>query len=183
LAVVESIVGHSNPSMTRHYTHIGELAAGRAVAALPSIIGNAKPPQLKPPQSETLHEIQRVVASISAKNWRAKKAVLREMLSKVSALHDGAKVYTDYYGIEPKPGQTYNRTVHPVILKHPVTGLIECSWAPSYRVDISNPKSLSIEMATVIRNEVLMVTTTTKADRIAAGAPPPPRMPLVRLSS
>ena len=47
---------------------------------------------------------------------------LREMLSKVSALHDGAKVYTDYYGIEPKPGQTYNRTVHPVILKHPVTG-------------------------------------------------------------
>lgn len=28
------------------------------------------------------------------------------------------------------------------------------AWAPSYRVDISNPKSLSIEMATVIRNEM-----------------------------
>jgi integrase len=40
LAVVESIVGHSNPAMTRHYTHVGELAAGRAVAALPSIIGD-----------------------------------------------------------------------------------------------------------------------------------------------
>ena len=37
LAVVESIVGHSNPAMTRHYTHVGELAAGRAVAALPSV--------------------------------------------------------------------------------------------------------------------------------------------------
>src|SRR5262249_14742928 len=27
LAVVESIVGHSSPAMTRHYTHVGELAA------------------------------------------------------------------------------------------------------------------------------------------------------------
>jgi len=37
LAVVEAIVGHSNPAMTRHYTHVGELAAGQAVAALPAI--------------------------------------------------------------------------------------------------------------------------------------------------
>lgn len=35
LAVVEAIVGHSNPAMTRHYTHVGEIAAGQAVAALP----------------------------------------------------------------------------------------------------------------------------------------------------
>jgi hypothetical protein len=32
MVVVESIVGHSNPSMTRHYMHVGELAAGQAVA-------------------------------------------------------------------------------------------------------------------------------------------------------
>ncbi len=37
LAVVEAIVGHSNPAMTRHYTHVGEVAAGAAVAALPAI--------------------------------------------------------------------------------------------------------------------------------------------------
>jgi hypothetical protein len=43
LAVVEAIVGHATPSMTRHYTHISELAAGQAVAALPDIIGAAKP--------------------------------------------------------------------------------------------------------------------------------------------
>ena len=43
LAVVEAIVGHSNPAMTRHYTHVGELAAGRAVAALPSVLGEAVP--------------------------------------------------------------------------------------------------------------------------------------------
>ena len=37
LSVVESIVGHSNPAMTRHYTHVGELAASQAVAALPAM--------------------------------------------------------------------------------------------------------------------------------------------------
>jgi integrase len=39
LAVVEAIVGHSNPAMTRHYTHVGDVAAGQAVAALPAIGG------------------------------------------------------------------------------------------------------------------------------------------------
>ena len=42
LAVVEAIVGHASPAMTRHYTHIGEAAAGAAVAALPDITGTAK---------------------------------------------------------------------------------------------------------------------------------------------
>jgi integrase len=43
LAVVEAIVGHANPAMTRHYTHIGEAAATTAVAALPDITGTAQP--------------------------------------------------------------------------------------------------------------------------------------------
>jgi len=33
----EAIVGHSNPAMTRHYTHIGEQAAMDAVKMLPEI--------------------------------------------------------------------------------------------------------------------------------------------------
>ena len=37
LVVVEAIVGHSNPAMTRHYTHVGDVAAGLAVAALPAL--------------------------------------------------------------------------------------------------------------------------------------------------
>lgn len=40
-AFVQSIVGHSNPAMTRHYTHIGDEAAQSAIAALPEI-GRAK---------------------------------------------------------------------------------------------------------------------------------------------
>lgn len=39
LAVVESIVGHSNPAMTRHYTHVGDAAATQAVASIPSLTG------------------------------------------------------------------------------------------------------------------------------------------------
>ena len=38
LAVVEAIVGHSNPAMTRHYTHVSETAAAGAVAALPPLL-------------------------------------------------------------------------------------------------------------------------------------------------
>ena len=84
LAVVESIVGHSNPAMTRHYTHVGELAAGRAVAALPAVIGDAKSKQPKRQGTETLREIKTIVKAISAENWCEKKSSLLELLTKVS---------------------------------------------------------------------------------------------------
>jgi integrase len=86
LAVVESIVGHSNPAMTRHYTHIGELAAGRAVAALPAVVGD---PAVEPPkrqESEILRQIEAVVKTMSAKNWRESKAALLDMLANSSVL-------------------------------------------------------------------------------------------------
>jgi hypothetical protein len=45
LPVVEAIVGHSNPAMTRLYTHTSDAAAGTAVASLPDVTGQpaAKP--------------------------------------------------------------------------------------------------------------------------------------------
>lgn len=56
LSVVEAIVGHSNPAMTRHYTHVSESAAMTAVAGLPalsfvdgpSITGEASPTKALP---------------------------------------------------------------------------------------------------------------------------------------
>jgi integrase len=88
LAVVESIVGHSNPAMTRHYTHVGELAAGRAVAALPVVIGDSKRGKSKHNESNFVREIETVVKAISAKNWQEKKAALLEMLGRApSALN------------------------------------------------------------------------------------------------
>ncbi len=38
LAVVQSIVGHSNPSMTRHYFHVSDAALQGATAALPDVV-------------------------------------------------------------------------------------------------------------------------------------------------
>jgi hypothetical protein len=80
LAVVESIVGHSNPSMTRHYTHVGEFAAGQAVAALPSIIGEDKP---EPNKDETiLIKIQNIAKNMTASKWEAKRD---EIMAQIAA--------------------------------------------------------------------------------------------------
>ena len=81
LAVVESIVGHSNPAMTRHYTHVGEVAAGRAIALLPSVTEEAKQEPPKHRQGEILCDPQAILKSMTAKNWKAKKASLLALLS------------------------------------------------------------------------------------------------------
>jgi len=79
LSVVESIVGHSSPAMTRHYTHVGELAAGRAVALLPSVIGGSKP-QSNGEESITT-KIHRIAKSITGANWKTKRAELLALLA------------------------------------------------------------------------------------------------------
>ena len=76
LAVVESIVGHSSPAMTRHYTHVGELAAGRAVAALPSVMGEVKPEPPKRNAEALLYEVKNIAENITETNWIEKRAAL-----------------------------------------------------------------------------------------------------------
>lgn len=78
LAVVESIVGHSNPAMTRHYTHVGELAAGRAVAALPAVIGEQK--HRSNGEDGVTLKLRRIAKSMTAANWKTKKAELLALL-------------------------------------------------------------------------------------------------------
>jgi integrase len=81
LAVVESIVGHSNPAMTRYYTHVGEQAAGRAVAALPSIMADAKTEGDAPRRAGgVLSQARSIAESISEANWREKKDALLALL-------------------------------------------------------------------------------------------------------
>jgi integrase len=84
LAVVESIVGHSSPAMTRHYTHVGELAAGRAVALLPSVMGEAAQiaPAINP--EAILSQARAMVESMTAKNLCRKKAALLALLENKS---------------------------------------------------------------------------------------------------
>jgi integrase len=66
LSVVEAIVGHSNPAMTRHYTHVGDLAASQAVAALPSLVGDM---EAKSKASEYMDPILESLQSMNARNW------------------------------------------------------------------------------------------------------------------
>jgi len=75
LSVVQSIVGHTSPAMTNHYTHVGELAAGAAVAGLPSLLGNES--RALPPPADTLRERVRAIAEgMNTKTWKTARAEL-----------------------------------------------------------------------------------------------------------
>jgi len=77
LAVVEAIVGHSNPAMTRHYTHVSEQAAGLAVASLPSIYGDAAPAKALPePRMVEADKVRALADKLDGKNGLTIKAEL-----------------------------------------------------------------------------------------------------------
>jgi len=85
LSVVESIVGHSSPAMTRHYTHVGELAAGRAVALLPSVMG-----ETKAGEESWILKARRAAEKVTAANWEATRTELLAILK--TAETEGAAV-------------------------------------------------------------------------------------------
>jgi integrase len=88
LAVVQSIVGHSNPAMTQHYTHVGELAAGQAVALLPSVMGKAtKEPKTEDPAA-VLRKAKAIAEKITAKNWEKKTAALLALLNRQTTVKE-----------------------------------------------------------------------------------------------
>ena len=84
LAVVEAIVGHSNPAMTRHYTHVGEIAAKKAIASLPSLSGVSIPQEartVKGNESDKLKQIAKTLKGMNAKNWeKTKDRLLAEVI-------------------------------------------------------------------------------------------------------
>ena len=67
LAVVQSIVGHSSPVMTRHYYHASDDALKGAVAAIPDVIeATDNPAQLPPPaEKDKLSTIRDMIASLA----------------------------------------------------------------------------------------------------------------------
>ena len=80
LAVVESIVGHSNPAMTRHYTHTSELAASQAVGLLPSVIGEAPAPALSPAKMVDAKKMLTLAGTLNGKNWKEIKSELLKLI-------------------------------------------------------------------------------------------------------
>jgi integrase len=81
LSIVESLVGHSNPQMSRVYTHVSESAACTAISSLPAIIGHVQPKARERDPASILRDVLALAHEISAKNWRDRKATLLELLS------------------------------------------------------------------------------------------------------
>ncbi len=73
LAVVQSIVGHGSPAMTRHYTHISQEAAQKAIDALPM--------HGIQPKSFTVNEIIDVGAIHIDNNLEPERAELMNLIS------------------------------------------------------------------------------------------------------
>jgi integrase len=70
VAVVQSIVGHGNPAMTRHYTHIGDEAAKSAVATLPNLDGSQTSPRPQPLPEWARKDLQ----TMTERNWQEVRA-------------------------------------------------------------------------------------------------------------
>lgn len=92
LSVVESIVGHSNPAMTRHYTHVSELVASQAVAALPAFLNNAKGTIIDHSEADkgTCPQPGDILAELSkmtSKNWRDIRDSLVERIHNLKPLN------------------------------------------------------------------------------------------------
>lgn len=76
LSVVESLVGHSNPAMTRHYSHTSEDAAATAINGLPSVHGGDIIKALPPADPLTIFKakIKELVSGMTAKTWKKTQA-------------------------------------------------------------------------------------------------------------
>ncbi len=57
----------------------------------------------------------------TAAAYDALSGPIKQLLEGLTALHEGGKLYTDGYGIEPPP-EGWPRAVHPVAARHPETG-------------------------------------------------------------
>ena len=47
---------------------------------------------------------------------------IKDLIRKLTAIHDGAFPYQSIYGFEAPADQPFNRTAHPLVIQHPVTG-------------------------------------------------------------
>jgi taurine dioxygenase len=47
---------------------------------------------------------------------------IKTLLNGLTAVHSGQEGWTNGYGAEPDPGQTFASSEHPVVVRHPVTG-------------------------------------------------------------
>ena len=74
LAVVEAIVGHSNPAMTRYYTHVGEAALLNAAKALPALTGASGGEEESDARIEPMPDwVVEGLKEMTDHNWKAER--------------------------------------------------------------------------------------------------------------
>jgi len=64
LALVQSLVGHSNPAMTRHYLHVDLASVQNAIASLPNVSGKE---MIEEKNDAKLDEIKRLLTGLTNK--------------------------------------------------------------------------------------------------------------------
>lgn len=84
LAVVQALVGHGSPAMTRHYTHIGKEAAAEAVNAIPSMNGTDKKELTDGHELTDRDKLDKIREIVTAANGLTKRD--REILSVLNGL-------------------------------------------------------------------------------------------------
>jgi len=76
LSVVEAIVGHSSPAMTRHYSHVSDESSQKSVQALPAVFGDPQPlalPAVKLIEASKVHDLAN---ELTSRNWKKIKGKL-----------------------------------------------------------------------------------------------------------
>ena len=81
LSVVESLVGHNSPAMTRHYTHTGEAAALEAVTGLPVVLGEAPKALPAPTRMVDADAVHKLAEGMTPKTWRHLRAELLTLVT------------------------------------------------------------------------------------------------------
>lgn len=83
-AIIQAVVGHGNPAMTAHYTHIGEDATRRAAGALDlSSAGKSSKAPLPDWAKQQITEIKDLIGQFSSKGSAKLK---KELLGRIEAL-------------------------------------------------------------------------------------------------
>jgi len=82
LSVVESLVGHNSPAMTRHYTHTGEAAALEAVSGLPFVLGEAPKTLPAPARTVDAETVRKLAEGMTPKTWRNQRAELLALVTR-----------------------------------------------------------------------------------------------------
>lgn len=78
-SVIQDSVGHANPAMTAHYTHVSEATARDVALTLPAFTATGTPALALPaPQADIREQVRALAGKLNAKTWsKVKKELIK----------------------------------------------------------------------------------------------------------